>query len=56
MSYLHIVFSSIYCVVFLLCLFSSCVPYVAIFSGLSFLNAPLEFSNVYFQSKNKQTF
>jgi hypothetical protein len=31
---LHLVVSSIYCVVFLLCLSSSCVPYVASFSGL----------------------
>jgi hypothetical protein len=36
------------CVVFLFCLSSSCVPYVASFSrsGSSFLTAPLVFSKV----------
>ena len=44
---LRIVVSNIYCVVFLFCLSSSCEPYVASFSGLSFLIAPSVFSNVY---------
>ena len=38
---LHIVVSSTYCVVFLFCCSSSCVPYVASFSGLSFFYCPL---------------
>ena len=37
---LCIVVSHIYCVMFLFCFLSSCVPYVASFSGLSFLNCP----------------
>ena len=45
--YLRIVVSKTYCVVFLFCLSSSCVPYIASFSGLSFLIAPSVFSNVY---------
>jgi hypothetical protein len=40
--------SNAYCVVFLLCFSSSCVLYVASFSGLSFLITPAVFSNVYF--------
>ena len=44
---LRIVMSNTYSVVFLFCLFSSCVPYVASFSGLSILIAPSVFSNVY---------
>jgi len=42
-SYLSTLFVcvSVYCVEFLFCLYSSCVPYVASFSGLSV------FSNVY---------
>jgi len=46
MSYLrglHIVLCNTYCVVFLFCFSSSCVPYVASFSGLSIS----VFSNVY---------
>jgi hypothetical protein len=35
------------CVVFLLCFSSSCVPFVASFSGLSNLIAFSVFSNVY---------
>ena len=35
------------CVAFLFCLSSSCVPYVANFSGLSIFIAPSVFSNVY---------
>jgi hypothetical protein len=41
MSYLHylcIVVSNTYCVLFSFCFSSSCVPYVASFSGLSFLS------------------
>jgi hypothetical protein len=34
------VMSNTYCVEFLLCLSSSCVPYVASFSGLSIFNCP----------------
>ena len=45
---LCIVVSNTYCVVFLFWLSSSCVLYVARFSGLSILIAPSEFSNVYF--------
>ena len=45
---LRIVVSNTYCVVFLICFSSSCVPYVLIFSGLSILIAPSVFSNVYF--------
>jgi hypothetical protein len=37
----------LYCVFVLLCLFSSCVRYVASFSGLSTLIAPSVFFNVY---------
>ena len=37
---LCIVVSSTYCVVFLLCLSSSCVPYVASFSGLYIFDCP----------------
>jgi hypothetical protein len=35
-----IVVSNTYCVVFLFCLFSSCVPYAASFSGLSIFDCP----------------
>jgi hypothetical protein len=45
--FLRIVVSKTCCVVFLFCLSSSCVPYIASFSGLSFLIAPSVFSNVY---------
>jgi hypothetical protein len=41
---LRIVMSNAYSVVFLFCLSSSCVPYVASFSGLSILIAPSVFS------------
>ena len=37
---LHIVVSNTYCVVFLFCFSSSCVPYVASSSGLSFFDCP----------------
>ena len=46
--YMRIVMSNTYCVVFLLCFSSSCVPYVASFSRLSILIVPSVFSNVYF--------
>jgi hypothetical protein len=47
---LRIMLSNIYCVVFLFCFSSSCVPYAARFSGLSFFfNSPSVFSNVYLQ-------
>ena len=42
-----IVVSNAYCVVFLLCLFWSCVPYVACFSVLSILIAHSVLSTVY---------
>jgi hypothetical protein len=38
--FLCIVVSNTYCVVFLLCFSSSCVHYVASFSGLSIFNYP----------------
>jgi hypothetical protein len=38
--YLRIVVSNTYCVVFLFCFSSSCVPYVAMCSGLSSLDCP----------------
>jgi ABC-type antimicrobial peptide transport system ATPase subunit len=41
------VVSITYCVVFLLCFSSSCVPYVASSSGCHFLSAPSVFCNVY---------
>ena len=47
---LRIVVANTYCLLFLFWLFSSCVPYVASFSGLSILLAPLVFSNIYFQA------
>ena len=37
---LHIVVSNTYCVVFLFCFSSSCVPYVASSSGLSIFDCP----------------
>ena len=37
---LRIVMCNTYCVVFLFCFFSSCVPYVASFSGLSIFDCP----------------
>jgi hypothetical protein len=40
-----------YCVVFLFCLSSSCVPYVSSFSGLYICIAPLVFSNVYIEEE-----
>jgi hypothetical protein len=45
--YLPIIVSTTYCVVFLLCFSSSCVLYVAIFSGMSMFDYPSVFSNVY---------
>jgi hypothetical protein len=44
---LHIVMSITYCVVFLLCLSSSCAPYVASFSGLSIFDCPFGILNAY---------
>ena len=44
---LRIAVLNIYCVVFLLCFSSSCVPYVTNFSGLSLLIIPSVFPNVY---------
>jgi len=44
---LRMVVSNTYCVVFLLCLSKSCVPYVASFSDCPFLITPSVFSNVY---------
>ncbi len=46
---LRIVVSKTYCVVFLFCLSSSCVSYVASFSGLSIVIAPSVFSSVYLE-------
>ena len=43
-----LVVSNTYCVVFLFCFSSSCVPYIASFSGFPFLIIPSVFSNVYF--------
>jgi hypothetical protein len=37
---LHIVVSNTYCIVFLFCFASCCVPYVASFSGLSIFDCP----------------
>ncbi len=37
---IHVVVSNIYCVVSLFCLSSSCVPYVASFSGLFIFDCP----------------
>jgi len=37
---LHIVVSNIYCLVFLFCFSSLCVPYVATFSELSIFDCP----------------
>ena len=54
---LRIVVSNTYCVVFLLCLFSSCVPYVASFSGLSIFDWPFRYSLAFIktdQQINKQ--
>jgi hypothetical protein len=57
MPYFHclccfcIMMSNSYCVVFLCCLSSSCLPYVVSFSGFSiFFIALLVFSNVYLLS------
>ena len=44
--FLRIVMSNTYCAVFLLCFSSSCVPYVASFSGLSIFDYPSVFYNV----------
>ena len=44
---LRIVMSNTYCVVFLFCFSSSCVPYVVNVSGLSIIDCPSVFSNVY---------
>jgi hypothetical protein len=38
--YFRIVVSNTYCVVFLLCFSSSCVPFIARFSGLSINDCP----------------
>jgi hypothetical protein len=45
---LRITGSNTFCFLFLFCLYLSCVPYVASFSGLSILYCLLVFSNVYF--------
>ena len=47
LCYLCIGVSNTCCVVFLLCLSSSCVPYVASFFGLSFFDCPFGILNVY---------
>ena len=44
---LHLVVSNIYCVVFLFYFSSSCVPYVAKFSGLSIIGCPFGILYVY---------
>jgi hypothetical protein len=49
LRFLFIVESKTYYLVFLFCFSSSCVPYVASFSGWSFLIDPSVFSNVYYQ-------
>jgi len=46
-DFLRVVVSNTYCVVFLLCLSSSCVPCIASFSGISIFVGPSIFSNVY---------
>jgi hypothetical protein len=46
------VVSNTYCVVFLVCLSSSCVPYVASISGLSIFIAPLVTQDEDKQTKN----
>jgi hypothetical protein len=43
---LRIVVSNTYCAVLLFCFSSSCVPYVASFSGFSIVDYPSVFSNV----------
>ena len=48
---LRIVVSNTYCVVFLFCFSSSCVPYVVSFSGLSFYDCPFQ---LLFNSKTIQ--
>ena len=40
--------SNTYCVVFLFCFSSYCVPYVASFSGLSFFQCPIRYSLTFF--------
>ena len=44
---LRLVVSNAYCVVFLLCFSSSCVPDVASFSGLSFFYCPFRYSQTF---------
>ena len=51
-----IVVSNTYCVVFLFCFSSCCVPCVASFSGLYILIAPSVFSNVYLSVSRDCTF
>ena len=46
MSYLRYLCLFVYCVLFLFCLSSSCVPYIVGFSGLSILIVPSVFSKV----------
>jgi hypothetical protein len=54
-DYLSIVVSNAYCVVFLLCFSSSCVPYVASFFGLSILwLPPLGYSLTFIKLSNIQ--
>jgi hypothetical protein len=52
LRFLVLVVSNIYCVVSLFCFYSSCVPYVASFSGLSVFDCTFAsvFSNVYLLS------
>jgi hypothetical protein len=44
---MRIVVFNTYCAVLLSCLSSSCVPYVASFSGLSFLIAPSVYAQTF---------
>jgi hypothetical protein len=49
---LCIVVSNTYCVVFLLCFSSSCVPYATIFYGLSCFDCPF---SILMEGQNEQT-
>jgi len=46
-----IVVSNTFCVVFLFCLSSFCVPYIAIFSGLSICDCPFRVLQCLFNTK-----
>jgi len=50
---LRIVVSNTYCVVFLFCFSSSCVPYIASFLDCLFLITPSVFSNVFIGRKRQ---